>query len=127
MSCRTLLTSFFVLIVVVPMVAVGILVLRLIDVSVEGKANPSVAGLVIDAASVYASESAVARARRNRLGAESIAAEQSLARRARAGGRETGGLLRERRQVLADVGNRDATAEDICPPSDAPVRSHRTS
>jgi hypothetical protein len=37
MSFRTRLTSFFVLIVVVPMIAVGFLVFRLIDDSVQGR------------------------------------------------------------------------------------------
>ena len=39
MSFRTRLTSFFVVIVVLPMVAVGLLVFRLINQSEQGKAD----------------------------------------------------------------------------------------
>jgi diguanylate cyclase (GGDEF)-like protein len=62
MSFRTRLTSFFVLIVVVPMVAIGVLGFRLISDSEQGKANARVNGLASVAASVYQSEVAAARA-----------------------------------------------------------------
>jgi diguanylate cyclase (GGDEF)-like protein len=62
MSFRTRLTSFFVLIVVVPMVAMGALVFRLISDSEQGKADARASGLATAAASLYGSASAAARA-----------------------------------------------------------------
>ncbi len=53
MSFRTRLTSFFVLIVVVPMIAVGVLVFRLIGDSEQGKADARASGLAKAAASLY--------------------------------------------------------------------------
>jgi diguanylate cyclase (GGDEF)-like protein len=61
MSFRTRLTSFFLLIVVVPMVAFGFLMFRLIGDSTQGKADARAEGLASAAASLYESESAVAR------------------------------------------------------------------
>jgi diguanylate cyclase (GGDEF)-like protein len=62
MSFRTRLTGFFVLIVVVPMVAVGFLVFRLISDSEHGKADARASGLAAAAASLYDTESANAQA-----------------------------------------------------------------
>jgi diguanylate cyclase (GGDEF)-like protein len=62
MSFRTRLTGFFVLIVVVPMVAVGFLVFRLISDSEHGKADARASGLAAAAASLYNTESANAQA-----------------------------------------------------------------
>ncbi len=61
MSFRTRLTTFFVVIVVLPMIAVGALVFRLIDDSGQGKADARAAGLAGAAASVYLTESSQAR------------------------------------------------------------------
>ena len=61
MSFRTRLTSFFVLIVVTPMLAVGFLVFRLISDSQQGKADARANGLATAAASIYESESLAAR------------------------------------------------------------------
>jgi diguanylate cyclase (GGDEF)-like protein len=61
MSFRTRLTGFFVLIVVVPMIAVGFLVFRLIGDSAHGKADARASGLATAAASIYDTESANAR------------------------------------------------------------------
>ena len=55
------LTSFFVLIVVVPMVAIAFLVFRLIGDSETGKAQARANGLATAAASLYTSQSAAAR------------------------------------------------------------------
>lgn len=65
MSFRTRLTSFFVVIVVVPMAAVGFLVFRLIDDSQAGKADARASGIASVAGSVYqnASMQASLRAR----------------------------------------------------------------
>jgi diguanylate cyclase (GGDEF)-like protein len=61
MSFRTRLTGFFILIVVMPMLAVGFLVFRLIHDSEQGKADARASGLAGAAASLYASESASSR------------------------------------------------------------------
>ena len=61
MSFRTRLTTFFVLIVIVPMVAIGVLGFRLISDSEQGKADARAGGLATAAASVY--ESAMTQAR----------------------------------------------------------------
>ena len=65
MSFRTRLTTFFVVIVVVPMVAVGFLVFRLIDDSQSGRADARASGIASAATSVYenASRQASLRAR----------------------------------------------------------------
>jgi sensor histidine kinase regulating citrate/malate metabolism len=60
MSFRTRLTSFFVAIVVLPMVAVGLLVFRPISQSEQGKADARANGLATAAASIYQSEVATA-------------------------------------------------------------------
>src|SRR5437763_16764032 len=62
MSFRSRLTSFFVLIVVIPMLAFGFLVFRLIGDSEQGKADARTNGLATAAASLYASESLAATA-----------------------------------------------------------------
>jgi diguanylate cyclase (GGDEF)-like protein len=62
MSFRTRLTGFFVLIVVVPMVAVGFLVFRLISDSEHGKVDARASGLATAAASLYNAASMNARA-----------------------------------------------------------------
>jgi diguanylate cyclase (GGDEF)-like protein len=61
MSFRTRLTSFFILIVVTPMLAVGFLVFRLIGDSQQGKADARANGVATAAASLYQSESLAAR------------------------------------------------------------------
>jgi diguanylate cyclase (GGDEF)-like protein len=61
MSFRTRLTTFFVLIVVVPMVAVGFLVLRLISDSEQGKADARANGVLTEAVGLYETESVAAR------------------------------------------------------------------
>jgi diguanylate cyclase (GGDEF)-like protein len=62
MSFRTRLTSFFILIVVVPMIAVGVLVFRLIGDSEQGKADARASGLATAAASLYNTQAAAAQA-----------------------------------------------------------------
>jgi diguanylate cyclase (GGDEF)-like protein len=61
MSFRTRLTSFFVLIVVLPMLAVGFLVFRLISDSQQGKTDARANGIASTAASLYESESLASR------------------------------------------------------------------
>src|ERR1017187_3327722 len=61
MSFRRRLTTFFIVIVVVPMAAVGFLVFRLIDESQQGKADARASGLGSAAAIIYENSSAAAR------------------------------------------------------------------
>jgi diguanylate cyclase (GGDEF)-like protein len=114
MSFRTRLTGFFVVIVVVPMVAVGILVFRLIGTSEQGKADARASGLASAAVSVYASESA-----NGRLDAETIARQLPRSTGAAFHGRlktlvARAGLarvvVRSGGRVLADIGDRSAIA-----------------
>ena len=117
MSFRTRLTSFFVLIVVVPMLAIGFLVFRLISDSEQGKADARANGLATAAASLYLTESADARA-----AARTIARDAVLltgpAQRARLSALATeSGLARltlsRGARVLADVGDSNAVAPGI--------------
>jgi diguanylate cyclase (GGDEF)-like protein len=87
MSFRARLLTFFVLIVVVPMVAIGVLMFRLISDSQQGKADARASGLASAAASLYQSEAALARG-----DAETLA---------RAVGRAHGKALPARFRVLA--------------------------
>src|SRR5579859_3778656 len=110
MSFRARLLTFFVLIVVVPMVAMGVLMFRLISDSQQGKADARAGGLASAAASLYQNEAALAkgdaetlaralgRARGHALTAsfEAVAKQAGLARATlTAGGR-----------TLVDVGDR---------------------
>ncbi|MGH3610499.1 MAG: HAMP domain-containing protein, partial [Pseudonocardiaceae bacterium] len=117
MSFRTRLTGFFLLIVLIPMTAVGFLVFRLIDDSQQGKADAHANGIASAAASVYqqASRSAsydartVARALENVNGkllqrrAAALVAQVGIVRVTVADGRRT----------VADVGGRTAVAPGV--------------
>jgi diguanylate cyclase (GGDEF)-like protein len=92
MSFRTRLTTFFVLIVVVPMVAVGFLVLRLISDSEQGKADARANGVLTEAVGLYETESVAARG-----DAQSIARDLS----ARLVGRVPVSVVRSRVATLA--------------------------
>jgi diguanylate cyclase (GGDEF)-like protein len=61
MSFRNRLTSFFVVIVLLPMLAVGLLVFRLISDSGQAKSEARASGLQAAALSLYASDEAAAR------------------------------------------------------------------
>jgi sensor histidine kinase regulating citrate/malate metabolism len=61
MSFRARLLTFFVLIAVVPMVAMGVLMFRLTSDSQQGKADARANGLASAAASLYQSEAGLAR------------------------------------------------------------------
>lgn len=113
MSFRTRLTSFFVLIVVIPMLAIGFLVFRLISDSQQGKADARVNGVATAAASLYESESAAAtddarsvvRALARSPGhistrAAALASQAGLARVS----------VRVGSRIVADVGDRTAVA-----------------
>jgi diguanylate cyclase (GGDEF)-like protein len=62
MTFRARLTIFFVLIVVLPMAAMGVLMFRLIGDSQQGKADARASGVSAEATSVYQSATALARA-----------------------------------------------------------------
>ncbi len=114
MSFRARLTSFFLLIVVVPMAAVGFLVFRLIDDSQQGKASARINGIATTAANVYeqSSRSASLEARdlaRRLAGASDAALPRRVAAQARIHGLArvtvtSGGA------TLADVGSPTAVA-----------------
>ena len=114
MSFRTRLTGFFLVIVVVPMVAVAILVFRLIGTSEQGKADARASGLASTAVSLYANESA-----NGRLDAEAIARNLSRTPRPALQARlrtlvARSGLARvvvhSGTKVVADIGDRSAIA-----------------
>ena len=114
MSFRTRLTTFFVLIVVVPMIAMGVLMFRLISDSQQGKADARAGGLASAAASLYQSEVAAAR-----TDAETLARVvgrfngNRLATRFAILAREAGlarATLSNSSTVLADVGDNTAIA-----------------
>ena len=117
MSFRTRLTSFFVLIVIVPMVAIGVLGFRLISDSEQGKADARAGGLASAAASVY--QSAVAQARTDAAAVARDPGLQSAAkRRARlAALASAAGLARATVTrggvTLADVGDLTAIAPGV--------------
>jgi diguanylate cyclase (GGDEF)-like protein len=123
MSFRTRLTGFFVVIVVVPMLAVGVLVFRLIGDSATAKGEARASGLAAAAASVY--NGAVERAK---VAAEQVARDPTLstdlirgsarAARARLATLVTqGGLTRATLTIgsrrVADVGDRTGIAPGI--------------
>ncbi len=130
MSFRTRLTSFFVLIVVVPMVAVAFLVFRLIGDSEQGKADARANGLATAAASLYTNQAAAARA-----DAETISRSGLLLSRRDLSSRLSvfatrAGLARvvvsSRGHVLADVGDRTALAPGVVTVKGAPGGSPLT-
>jgi diguanylate cyclase (GGDEF)-like protein len=113
MSFRTRLTSFFVLIVVIPMVAFGFLVFRLISDSQQGKADARVSGLAGAAASMYEGESAAGSADARSVAESLVRSKGSLAANTRALAAQAG-LARVRVQIgsrtVADVGTTTAIA-----------------
>jgi diguanylate cyclase (GGDEF)-like protein len=130
MSFRTRLTSFFILIVVVPMIAVAFLVFRLISDSERGKADARANGVLSVATTLYQTQSVAASGDARAIAhdlSRAIARRRGSARAIRRGvstlARQTG-LARVRvtvgSRVLADVGNRNAIA-----PGAATVRGHR--
>jgi diguanylate cyclase (GGDEF)-like protein len=117
MSFRTRLTSFFVLIVIVPMVAIGVLGFRLISDSEQGKADARAAGIATVAASLYQND--IARARAD---AQTVARDPALQSRAKRRARlsalvSSAGLARATvtrgAATLADVGDPTAIAPGV--------------
>ncbi len=114
MSFRARLTTFFVLIVIVPMVGVGLLVFSLINASEAGKADARVSGIAVAADSLYRSEAATARAQAAALAHDAgLLRGTSLAPRlavlaARSGLARV--MVRRGPRVLVDIGDRNAIA-----------------
>ena len=114
MSFRARLTTFFVLIVVVPMVAMGVLMFRLIGDSQQGKADARASGLASAAASLYLSEVAVARTDAETL-ARAVAPlpDKAITTRFAALARQAGlarATLNRGTSTLVDVGDPSAIA-----------------
>ncbi|MEO6859207.1 MAG: HAMP domain-containing protein, partial [Solirubrobacteraceae bacterium] len=114
MSFRARLTTFFILIVVVPMAAMGFLVFRLISDSEQGKADARANGIASAAAGVYdqASQTASVDARTVARRLEHTPLSQIPARTAAVA--SAAGIARIQVSVggrpVADVGTRDAVA-----------------
>ncbi len=114
MSFRARLLTFFVLIVVVPMVAIGVLMFRLISDSQQGKADARAGGLASAAASLYETEAALARGDAETLArALGRAHGQALTARFEAVATQAGlarATLTAGGRTLVDVGDRTAIA-----------------
>jgi diguanylate cyclase (GGDEF)-like protein len=113
MSFRARLTGFFVLIVVVPMIAVAVLVFRLISDSQAGKADARAGGLASAAASLYRSESASGRVDAGTIARQLAASGPALLANLRAVAAQSGlarVTVRRGSKLLADAGNRTAIA-----------------
>jgi diguanylate cyclase (GGDEF)-like protein len=113
MSFRNRLTGFFVLIVVLPMIAVGFLVFRLIGDSARGKAEARASGLAAVASSVYDNAATSARLDAKTLGGALLRAPPGQLKRRAAALTAQAGLARA--TVTADgqridIGSRDAIA-----------------
>src|SRR6202012_2969707 len=130
MSFRTRLTSFFVLIVVVPMAAVGFLVFRLIDDSQSGKADARASAVAGTAASVYGNASTQASLQARAIASQlALTPPAKLDARARALSAQVG-LARITVAVGAtekvDIGDHAAIAPGIAVVRATPSRPART-
>ena len=130
MSFRARLTIFFLLIVIVPMTAVGFLVFRLIDDSTTGKSEARANGLASAAASVYAQASRTARSDARSV-ARLLASENGAALRTRAVSlAEQVGIERvtvsQAGRVLVDTGDSSAIAPGLTVVAAAGGRPART-
>jgi len=114
MSFRTRLTSFFVLIVVVPMIAIGALVFRLIGDSAQGKADARVSGLATAAVSLYQHQAASARTDAQSVARQVARIPLATLRSTLSATAAQAGLARvvvtADGRKLADVGDRNAIA-----------------
>jgi diguanylate cyclase (GGDEF)-like protein len=130
MSFRTRLTSFFVLIVVVPMAAVGFLVFRLIDDSQSGKADARASAVAGTAASVYANASTQASLQaRAMASALALTPPAKLDARTRALAAQVGTArvtVAVGTTTNVDIGDRTAVAPGIAVVRAAPSRPART-
>ncbi len=117
MSFRTRLTSFFVLIVVVPMLAIGVLVFRLIGDSAQGKAAARASGLASAAASLYVSQVADSRTDARTVARDvAVTPAPELSARLAALAGDTGLeriVVASGSRRLVDIGSRDAVAPGV--------------
>ena len=117
MSFRTRLTTFFVVIVVVPMAAVGILVFRLIDDSQQGKVAARASGLASAVASTYDNSSRAARFDAQTIARDISRVPQRALRARLASLSVEAGVARvvvtQGAQTLADVGSTSAIAPGV--------------
>src|SRR5690242_5874477 len=130
MSFRTRLTSFFVLIVVVPMAAVGFLVFRLIDDSQSGKADARASAVAGSAATIYRNASTEASLRARAVAGDvALIPAARLDARARALAAEIG-LSRVTVSIgntrNVDLGDHTAIAPGIAVVRASPARPTRT-
>jgi len=114
MSFRARLTVFFVVIVVVPMVAIGVLMFSLINDSQQGKADARAGGIAAAAGGLYQSEAASARTDAVTLGhavgsLKGKALSVRFASLARQAGLARATLTSESRTIV-DAGDRRAIA-----------------
>jgi diguanylate cyclase (GGDEF)-like protein len=114
MTFRTRLTTFFLMIVIVPMIGVGVVVFRLISDSRGAKADARAAGLASVAQSLYAAQSNASRSEAAALARDhALLSASNLQHRLRAL-LASSGLARIRvtngSRVLADVGAGNAVA-----------------
>jgi diguanylate cyclase (GGDEF)-like protein len=125
MSFRARLTSFFILIVIVPMAAVGFLVFRLIDDSQTGKADARAAGIASAAMSAYQTDSSSASIDARTLARDIELTPASALKRRVAEISRDAGLERVTIQIgsrrRVDIGDRTAVAPGI-----AVVRASRS-
>jgi diguanylate cyclase (GGDEF)-like protein len=126
MSFRTRLTGFFVVIVIVPMLAVGVLVFRLIGDSEQGKADARASGLASVAGSLYQSESTIARVDAQAIARQLPRATGAALRVAVQGLAARSGLarvtIRSGARTIVDIGQPAAIA-----PGTAAIRSTQQS
>jgi diguanylate cyclase (GGDEF)-like protein len=130
MSFRARLTTFFILIVIVPMAAVSFLVFRLIDDSQTGKADARAAGIASAAISAYRTASSSASVDARTLARDILLTPApQLTRRVRQVARQAG-LERVTVQVgsrrRVDIGDRTAIAPGIALVRASPSRPQWT-
>ncbi len=117
MSFRIRLISFFLVIVLIPMLAMGVLVFGLIDDSGQAKAQARANGLLTSAASIYAYDQASARGAAASLArivptVPSSQLRSRLGRAAAQAGLARLELIRQGKPIL-DIGSRTAVAPGV--------------
>jgi diguanylate cyclase (GGDEF)-like protein len=114
MSFSNRLTTFFILMVLVPILGIGVLGFRLIDATSSGRAGARASGLVTAASGVYTADEDSARSAAKAVGEaiERLPAGQvtpRISEVARAAGLVRVSVVRNGR-TIADIGNRAAVA-----------------
>ena len=114
MSFSTRLTTFFILMVLIPILGIGVLGFRLIDATSSSRAGARASGLVTAASGVYTADEDSARSAAKAVGEaiERLPTDQVTARItqvANAAGLVRVSVVRNQR-MIADIGNRTAVA-----------------